>query len=50
VMLQLDQPGRINLVLRFPVPVRGRARTEQAILRRYLTAMSDGGSERPAGS
>ncbi|GKS60342.1 mechanosensitive ion channel protein MscS [Nitrospira sp.] len=39
VTLQIDQPGRINLVLRFPVPVRGRARTEQAILRRFLTGM-----------
>ena len=49
VTLQFDQPGRINLVLRFPVPVRGRARTEQAILRLYLTTMSDGRSERATG-
>ncbi len=39
VTIQIDQPGRINLVLRFPVPVRGRARIEQAILRRFLTGM-----------
>lgn len=39
VTLHIDQPGRINLVLRFPVPVRGRARTEQAILRRFLVEM-----------
>ncbi len=39
VTLQIDQPGRINLILRFPVPVRGRARTEQAILRRFLLDM-----------
>lgn len=39
VTLQIDQPGRINLILRFPVPIRGRARTEQAILRRFLLDM-----------
>ncbi len=39
VTLQVEQPGRINVVLRFPVPVRARARTEQAILRRFLTEM-----------
>ncbi|MFO0775241.1 MAG: mechanosensitive ion channel family protein [Nitrospiraceae bacterium] len=39
VTLHIDEPGRINLVLRFPVPVRARARTEQAILRRFLTEM-----------
>lgn len=39
VTLQIDQPGRINLILRFPVPIRGRARTEQAILRRFLLEM-----------
>lgn len=39
VTIQIDQPGRINLILRFPVPSRGRARTEQAILRRFLTEM-----------
>ena len=38
VTIQLSEPGRINLVLRFPAPDRGRSRIEQAILRRYLAA------------
>jgi len=38
VTIQLSEPGRINLVLRFPAPDRGRSRIEQAILRRYLVA------------
>ena len=38
ITIQLSEPGRINLVLRFPAPDRGRSRVEQAILRRYLTA------------
>ena len=38
ITIQLFEPGRINLVLRFPAPDRGRSRVEQAILRRYLTA------------
>jgi small-conductance mechanosensitive channel len=37
INLQLPEPGRIHLVLRFPAPDRGRSRIEQAILRRYLT-------------
>ncbi len=36
VTIQLPEPGRIHLVLRFPAPDRGRSRVEQAILRRYL--------------
>jgi small-conductance mechanosensitive channel len=40
VTIQLSEPGRINLVLRFPAPDRGRSRIEQAILRRYLTAVA----------
>lgn len=36
ISLQLPEPGRIHLVLRFPAPDRGRSRIEQAILRRYL--------------
>lgn len=36
VSVQLPEPGRIQLVLRFPAPDRGRSRVEQAILRRYL--------------
>lgn len=38
ITIQLSEPGRINLVLRFPAPDRGRSRIEQAILRRYLAA------------
>jgi small-conductance mechanosensitive channel len=49
VTIQLSEPGRINLVLRFPAPDRGRSRIEQAILRRYLaataTATSKGDTE-----
>jgi len=40
ITIQLSEPGRINLVLRFPAPDRGRSRIEQAILRRYLTTVS----------
>jgi small-conductance mechanosensitive channel len=36
VTIQLSEPGRIHLVLRFPAPDRGRSRIEQAILRRFL--------------
>jgi len=38
ITIQLSETGRIQLVLRFPAPDRGRSRIEQAILRRYLTA------------
>lgn len=38
ITIQLSDAGRIQLVLRFPAPDRGRSRIEQAILRRYLTA------------
>ena len=38
ITIQLSEPGRIHLVLRFPAPDRGRSRVEQAILRRYLTS------------
>ncbi|MDH4185499.1 MAG: mechanosensitive ion channel family protein [Nitrospira sp.] len=38
ITIQLFDTGRIQLVLRFPAPDRGRSRIEQAILRRYLTA------------
>lgn len=40
ITLQLQEPGRIHLVLRFPAPDRGRSRVEQAILRRYLLDMA----------
>jgi small-conductance mechanosensitive channel len=39
VTIQLIEPGRVDLVLRYPAPDRGRSRVEQAILRRYLRAM-----------
>ena len=38
ITIQLTDAGRIQLVLRFPAPDRGRSRIEQSILRRYLTA------------
>ena len=37
ITIQLLEPGKMQLVLRFPAPDRGRSRIEQAILRRYLT-------------
>ena len=37
ITIQLSEPGKVQLVLRFPAPDRGRSRVEQAILRRYLT-------------
>jgi len=43
VTIQLSEPERVHLVLRFPAPDRGRSRIEQAILRRYLTAVSEAG-------
>jgi small-conductance mechanosensitive channel len=36
VTIQLSEPLRIHLALRFPAPDRGRSRIEQAILRRFL--------------
>jgi small-conductance mechanosensitive channel len=40
ITIQLPEPGRVHLVLRFPAPDRGRSRVEQAILRRYLQEMT----------
>ena len=40
VTIQVIEAGHIQLVLRFPAPDRGRSRIEQAILRRYLTAVA----------
>ena len=40
ITVQLPEPGKIQLVLRFPAPDRGRSRVEQAILRRYLVEMT----------
>jgi hypothetical protein len=37
-VIQVIETGRIQLVLRFPAPDRGRSRIEQTILRRYLIA------------
>ena len=37
ITLQVVDTGRVQLVVRFPAPDRGRSRIEQAILRRYLT-------------
>ncbi|HJR75393.1 MAG TPA: hypothetical protein VJ805_00400 [Nitrospiraceae bacterium] len=39
VTIQLVEPGRVHLVLRYPAPDRGRSRVEQAIIRRYLRTM-----------
>jgi small-conductance mechanosensitive channel len=36
ITIQLLEPGKMQFVLRFPAPDRGRSRIEQAILRRYL--------------
>ena len=41
ITIQLSEPGRIHLVLRFPAPDRGRSRIEQAILRRFLDGHID---------
>jgi small-conductance mechanosensitive channel len=40
ITIQLPEPGKIQLVIRFPAPDRGRSRVEQAILRRYLVQMT----------
>lgn len=40
ITIQLQEPGRVHLVLRFPAPDRGRSRVEQAMLRRYLVDMA----------
>ncbi|WP_447975497.1 mechanosensitive ion channel family protein [Nitrospira sp. Kam-Ns4a] len=53
VQLHLPEPGRINLLLRFPSPTQGTSRLEQAILRRFLTAYQPAAtrsSEPPGGA
>ena len=40
ITIQLLEPGKMQLVLRFPAPDRGRSRVEQAIVRRYLAETS----------
>lgn len=42
VTVQLPDPGKVHLILRFPAPDRGRSRVEQAILRRYLAIGGQG--------
>lgn len=39
ITIQLTEPGKMQFVLRFPAPHRGRSRIEQAILRRYLAEL-----------
>ncbi|MCP9461399.1 MAG: mechanosensitive ion channel [Nitrospira sp.] len=39
VTIQLTEPGKMQFVLRFPAPHRGRSRVEPAILRRFLTEL-----------
>lgn len=49
VYLELPDPGRVELLLRFPTPARQRGRVAQQILRRFLddpTAFDDEGSDR----
>lgn len=36
VYIQMPEPGRINLVLRMPVPIQRRGRVEQEVIRKYL--------------
>jgi hypothetical protein len=45
VTLQMPEPGRINLLLRIPVPSRRKGRLEQAILRRYLSEIAKSRNE-----
>jgi hypothetical protein len=40
VTLQIPEAGKVNLLLRIPVPSRRKGRLEQAILRRYLSEYS----------
>ncbi len=46
ITIQVVETGRIQLVLRFPAPDRGRSRIEQAILRRYLIAAGSATNKR----
>ena len=49
VYLELPDPGRVELLLRFPTPARQRGRVAQQILRRFLddpTAFDDESSDR----
>ncbi len=42
VTLELPEPARLNLLVRFPIPTRRRGRTEQAVLRRFLELRAAG--------
>jgi len=39
VNIQIPEPGKINLILRLPVPTRQRGRLEQDVMRRFLRLM-----------
>jgi small-conductance mechanosensitive channel len=41
ILMRLHDPGRIEMLLRLPVPSHQRGRTEQAIVRRFLTTMRE---------
>jgi small-conductance mechanosensitive channel len=41
VHVSLPEAGKLNLMLRVPVPARRKGRTEQAILRRYLSLVAE---------
>lgn len=50
VYLELPDPGRVELLLRFPTPARQRGRVAQQILRRFLddpTALDDERADAP---
>jgi small-conductance mechanosensitive channel len=40
ILLQIDNPETVKLVCRLPAPARRKGRIEQAVLRRYLSAMT----------
>ncbi|SDT88424.1 mechanosensitive ion channel family protein [Halopseudomonas salegens] len=45
ITLLFPKPEEINLLVRFPVPARKKGRTEQAMLRRYLTLETEAAKE-----
>lgn len=47
VSIEIQDPKRISLLLRIPVPVRQKGPLEQAILRRFLSEFYQANSERP---
>jgi len=50
ITIQLLEPDKIQLVLRFPAPDRGRSRVEQAIVRRYLAETTGASAVQPVPS